>query len=356
MNTKTKQIILAILIVGIAGTIWFIESHKPKKTDTPIDSVAVRDATEKASLYPTAKELSSPQGFINTEEFKIADMIGKKVILVDFWTYSCINCQRTTPYLIAWYDKYKDQGLEIIGVHTPEFDFEKKYDNVARAVKEMGIKYPVVLDNNYGTWNAYENRYWPRKYLIDIDGYIVYDHIGEGGYDETEKAIQNALEERKQKLNLDAPITKDMAKPSGAISMDQAQVKSPEVYFGADRNEFLGNGRRGVVGSQTFTLPATTNLNTLYLQGTWNITKESARSVSQSAKVVFKYSSKNVYFVASSEKSVKIKVLRDGVLINTFDIKDNKLYTLIGGQEYGEHTLEIIVDEPGLEVFTFTFG
>jgi thiol-disulfide isomerase/thioredoxin len=138
--------------------------------------------------------LAGISGYINTHDgFRLSEIVGKKVVLVDFWTYSCINCQRTQPYLNAWYKKYKDAGLEIVGVHTPEFAFEKDRANVVAAVEKFGITYPVVQDNDYQTWGTYGNRYWPRKYLIDIDGYIVYDHIGEGGYEETEEKIQELL-------------------------------------------------------------------------------------------------------------------------------------------------------------------
>lgn len=144
-----------------------------------------------------APEISSPDGFINTEgkPVTISELKGKKVVLVSFWTYSCINCKRTLPYLNDWYTKYKDQGLEIISIHTPEFAFERVQKNVENAVLVQNIKYPVVLDNDYSTWNSYGNQYWPRKYLVNKDGYIIYDHAGEGDYEETEKQIKKALEE-----------------------------------------------------------------------------------------------------------------------------------------------------------------
>ena len=130
--------------------------------------------------------------WINSQPLSIADLKGK-VVMVDFWTYSCINCIRTLPHMNAWQEKYADKGLIIIGIHTPEFEFEKNYANVKFAVEKYGIKYPVVQDNDYKTWRAYGNSYWPRKYLIDKEGNIRYDHIGEGGYEETEKVIQQLL-------------------------------------------------------------------------------------------------------------------------------------------------------------------
>ncbi len=156
---------------------------------------------EKSLVYKKVPELSSIDGYINTEGRPItfASLRGK-VALLDIWTYSCINCQRTIPYVNQWYEKYKGEGFEVVGLHTPEFAFERVQANVEEAVRRFGITYPVVLDNDYSTWKELGNQYWPRKYLIDIDGYIIYDHIGEGAYEETEKAIQNALSEREIRM------------------------------------------------------------------------------------------------------------------------------------------------------------
>ena len=195
----------------------------PQTSDTVADATttaAVADTTggptvtrpvpvAKTQRYKKAHELVTPDGYLNTggKPITLAQLKGKKVVLLDFWTYSCINCQRTIPYVDAWYDKYKSQGLEIIGVHTPEFAFEHVPANVADALKRFNITHPVVLDNEYQTWNAYGNQFWPHMYLVDIDGYIVYDHIGEGDYDVTEKAIQAALKERADALGTGANIS-----------------------------------------------------------------------------------------------------------------------------------------------------
>jgi cytochrome c biogenesis protein CcdA/thiol-disulfide isomerase/thioredoxin len=166
------------------------------KKEIIIPKLEAKKVVDKSN-FKLAPELVSPDGYINTNNLpiKLADYKNKKVVLVSIWTFSCINCKRTLPYLNTWYDKYKDEGLEIVSVHTPEFSFEKVKENVEEAVKAQGIKYPVVLDNEYKTWNAYDNNYWPRKYLIDEDGYIIYDHIGEGDYEGTELQIQKALKE-----------------------------------------------------------------------------------------------------------------------------------------------------------------
>ncbi len=378
MNRQKKNIILVIVVALIVLAIGYLEAKKPQVVQVGNDEIILNDAgsgaattststevvaanrtivrTGKVLTYPRAKEFVDPQGFINSDPFKLSDLVGKKVLLIDFWTYSCINCRRTVPYLNAWYKKYRDQGLEIIGVHTPEFDFEKNYNNVARAVKDLGIQYPVVLDSNLGTWTAYQNSYWPREYLIDIDGFIVHDHIGEGDYDKTEEAIQQALAERNTALGLNTKISSGISNPSDVIQMDGSKVKSQETYFGSGRNVYLANGVQGQVGSQNLTLPSTTDPDKLYLDGNWDFQPEFATNKNNGSKILFKYNAKNVYFVGSAASDVSVKIFQDGKLINTLTIKDNKLYTLIQGDNYGQHTLEIEIDGVGLEAYTFTFG
>jgi len=369
MNIITKKIIATIAaIIIITAAIWYLESLKPKSTipsgAADVSLQRTETTAQKEKNYPLAKEIISPAGFINSDDnLKIQNLIGKKVILVDFWTYSCINCQRTLPYLTSWYDKYKDQGLEIIGVHTPEFEFEKQYDNVARAVEQYNIKYPVVLDNDYGTWQAYGNRYWPRKYLIDIDGFIVYDHIGEGGYEETEKKIQSLLSERASRLGEDNVITKDIT----AIKADSLRAKSPEIYFGANRNSYLDNGQTRQTGEQVFIEPAKIKTNFLYLTGKWNIQDEYAKNLAKNVKVIFRYQASDVFFVAEAKKGARLKVLLDGEQVPSsmagsdvnngiIDVNDSRLYKAIETNEYGEHTLELIIEDGAVDMYTFTFG
>jgi len=218
---NNKNIILIILLIVVAGSIYYLNSQKASPsnfkttqvdiaeqkeeqgvgtqnigTDYIVDENAIR---QKSLLYLEAPELRSIAGYINTDpDIKIQNLKGN-VVLVDFWTYTCINCIRTMPYLKSWYDQYTDDGLVIVGVHTPEFEFEKDIDNVQDAVDKYDLKYAVVQDNDYATWRAYKNRWWPRKYLIDIDGFIRYDHIGEGGYTETESVIQELLNEKMER-------------------------------------------------------------------------------------------------------------------------------------------------------------
>jgi len=321
-------------------------------TQSAVASQHFLSLAEKKAQYGRAKELSQPGAFINTPgdaPITIQSLVGKKVILVDFWTYSCINCQRTQPYLNAWYSKYKDQGLEIIGVHSPEFDFERDANNVRLATKAAGIEYPVVQDNDFATWQAYANRFWPHKYLIDVDGFIVYDHIGEGSYDETEKEIQKLLTELHSRTGVGA-VAGGLVTPITPV----VQAGSPETYFGSNRNEYLGNGNKGTAGTQTFTLPSSFTLNTLYLGGTWNLTSEYAEAKKES-RVHYRFKSKNVYLVASSPSQAVLSITLDGVKQNSVTVSTDRLYTLISLPVAGEHELEFTVPI-GVKLYAFTFG
>ncbi|HLC75383.1 MAG TPA: thioredoxin family protein [Candidatus Nanoarchaeia archaeon] len=350
---NNRHVGLCIAVVLIVATLIYLE-----RSNAEMPVVFYSDAED-----GTAPELAGIVGYINTDDsFRLKDHIGKEVILIDFWTYTCINCQRTLPYLTAWHEKYADQGLLIVGVHTPEFDFEKKTENVQKAVKQFGIRYPVVQDNDYQTWRAYANNYWPHKYLIDIHGNIVYDHVGEGGYKETEEKIQELLKERMNVLGLRENVAADFV-PVTSVS---SYAQSPETYFGSARNTNLGNGERGVVGVQDFTLPRNGNPNTLYLNGHWDIQPEFARTVDRAASILFYYGAKNVYMVARAEPAVNIQVLLDGKLVGRaagrdlvngyVTVRDEKLYELISHDEPGAHVLQLVPDRPGLDAFTFTFG
>jgi len=353
-----KNIVLIVVLVLIVVSIIILQNN----SYTPSDQVNVKTiktnssaANEKSLKYPYAIELGKSDGFINTDNISISDYVGKKVILVDFWTYSCINCQRTLPYLTSWYDKYKDQGLIIIGVHTPEFEFEKNYDNVKKAVEKYEIKYPVVLDNGYETWSAYKNHYWPRKYLIDIDGFIVYDHIGEGGYAETEKKIQELLEERKTRLGLDTKIDQDIVQPN-VSDTEFNMIQTPEIYFGYDfsRNQ-MGNAE-GYKANEivNYKLPLSYLPNKFYMKGNWLNNPDNLES-SEDGEIVLSYSAKNVNLVAGADKSVKISVYIDDKFVQNLTVSDYDLYKVYSAKEYGKHTIKIKTAS-GLRAYTFTFG
>ena len=320
-------------------------------------------------------EIVNPSGFVNSPNgggvpFKLADLIGKKVILIDFVDYSCINCERTFPYLNGWYKKYIDQGLEIVAIHTPEFSFEKDISNVTAAAKRFGIQFPIVLDNDYSTWNAYGNEYWPHKYLIDIHGRVIYDHIGEGGYDETEARIVQALNERQTYLGQIGTISISTSTvPNLAI-----QAESPETYFGAMRNDAFGNGIAGFSYTNNFTVPNDLTRNVFYLGGKWNIQHEYIQNVSPGAQISFKFSASKMYIVASPSKDnsgnfepVTAQILIDGKQITAeqsgADVKNgvltidsSRLYNIFSDTVLGQHRLDIIFNFVGAEAFTFTFG
>lgn len=376
MNEKYKKPILTVVIaVLIIGSILVLESRKVETgggTLVEDEELAIIDAgertAEKAKKYEPAKEVSSPDAFINVDSISIAELIGKKIILVDFWTYSCINCQRTLPYLNAWYEKYEDDGLVIIGVHTPEFEFEKELENVKRAVEKFGVKYPVVLDNDFSTWQAYRNQYWPRKYLIDIDGFIVYDHIGEGGYEETEEKIVELLNERSRLLS-EAEVLLDESKSEGIDNVDFSQVRSPEIYLGSLRIEYLRNLPRVecLSGSCEYRAVDPLELNTYQLTGTWLTGGEQSTLESDTGSIFVRFSAGKVNLVAGSDVPVRADIYLDGEKVESeggTDVADGEvifsvhnLYNLIDlGGNYGEHILEIRFLDAGVSAFAFTFG
>ncbi|MEK7584607.1 MAG: redoxin domain-containing protein [Patescibacteria group bacterium] len=370
---KYRPLLLRLALIAIIGTIAYIEFKKPAHlTSKEGQQVAIDTssglAEEKAKKYSVAREITDPEGFINVDSITMSELIGKKVILLDFWTYSCINCQRTLPYLTSWYEKYRDEGLEIVSIHTPEFAFERKIENVQWAVDKWNIKYPVVLDNDYGTWFAYENRYWPRKYLIDIDGFIVYDHIGEGGYAETELKIQDLLKERRERLNEKAAISSGTVNPAG---VEVSRAQSPETYFGSARNTNLGNGKPLSGGITIFEAPQTIRQNLLYLDGEWIVTEEESTNRRADARIIYQYGAQKVFLVMSAAGGNIMEVRRDDQPLDPsiagediyFEngnsyvrVQEERLYRLIEDQTPGTHTLELIIRDPGLNAYAFTFG
>lgn len=321
------------------------------------------------SQFRLAPELAQISGYVNTDPVTLADLKGK-VVLVDFWTYSCINCIRTIPYLNAWHEKYAADGLVIVGVHTPEFQFEKDYNNVKAAVEKFEIKYPVVQDNDKGTWNAYENRYWPRKYLIDNEGYIRYDHIGEGEYAETEKVIQSLLSERSAYIGANATIDQSISKPENAQSVNFGQINTPELYFGYQfARAKLGN-TEGFNPDQVmaYTTPenATIAPNRIYLDGDWKNNADNMELQGETGRIVLSYSARAVNIVAGG--SGDLYVSEDGSNLTggsrgsdvseqgAVTVDRQKLYNLSMHEGYGNHRIVIDVVGSGFQIYTFTFG
>ena len=323
------------------------------------------------SQFRKAPEFKGIMSYINTNQTKLSDLKGK-VVLVDFWTYSCINCIRTLPYLVDWNQKYSDKGLVIVGIHSPEFEFEKNIDNVKQAVARFGIKYPVLLDNDHGTWNAYQTNYWPRKYLVDSEGYIRYDHIGEGGYAETENAIRNLLAERSNQQGLETSnLNQTKLIVPKMPSVDLNQIKTPELYFGYQyARSQLGN-IEGFNPEKTvnYTIPSSNlDTNVIYLQGLWKNNPDNMELVGPDGKITLVYSAKSVNIVAGGKGQVTVREDGNGVQTNNsskgndtdaegkLSIDGQRLYNIADNTNYGNHHIEIDARGPGFKIYTFTFG
>ena len=371
---KTALVMGMILIAAIGGISAYFSSLEPQiqKTQNQSDEDIQTQNKETSkipkidkSVFKKAPELAGIAGYINTTPVDLKESMKDKVILYDFWTYSCINCIRTLPYITAWNTKYADQGLLIIGIHSPEFEFEKDFNNVQTAVKQYNISYPVLQDNDMKTWKAFENRYWPRKYIADSEGYIRYDHIGEGGYDETEKIIQELLQERNQLLDLNNTTVQTL------VDLEEHQFtasQTPELYFGYNfafgRNQ-LGNSE-GFNPEQivTYSLPEKLARDYFYLEGQWQNFGDRMKLVSENGKIILPYFAKSVNIVATNEsilqilldgKSVTLQDAGSDVQNGTVHILGDRLYNLISSNNADTHTLTIIA-KPGFEIYTFTFG
>ena len=312
------------------------------------------------------------------------DNLKRNLVIVNIWTYSCINVLRTLPYLIDWNTKYSDEGLVIVGVHTPEFEFEKNIDNVDKAVEKYGIKYPVIQDNEYKTWNAYGNNYWPRMYLVDDQGHIRYDRIGEGDYDQTEKMVQSLLSERNSKIGME--ILESSPKPSDVNKTPNNQnkisrfleqpvgfskIKTPDLYFGHKfKDTPLGN-QEGFHPEQVIKYAILSNSsikpNTAYLEGEWKNNLDSMELQSKFGKIVLTYSANSVNLVAGgigqgiahednsllSNKSKGVDIVDGHKLL----IDGPRLYNIANHQSYdGTHSLIIDIKGKGFQAYTFTFG
>lgn len=312
-----------------------------------------------------APEFTGITKWLNSEKALTMESLKGRVVLVDFWTYTCINCIRTLPFVTGWYDKYKDDGFVVVGVHTPEFEFEKDTNNVLNAIKQYNIHYPVAQDNDFATWNAYRNQYWPAKYLIDKNGVIRYTHFGEGEYDTTEKAIQLLLKETGKDIEEEMVDLSDMT---------PKERFSPETYLGSKRMEYLyPNGALGN-GKYRLTLATTVPLNSFSLGEEWQVTDEYARNLADPKPVlVYHFYANKVFLVlkpglGTPENGGRIKVFLDGKVVDEKnagnDVKDgivlvdrDNLYNLIDlGGKPGEHLLRLEFEDIGIEAYAFTFG
>ncbi|HJT46837.1 MAG TPA: thioredoxin family protein [Nitrososphaeraceae archaeon] len=347
------------------------------------------------SQFIKAPEFAQITGYINTPHnspITLSSLKGK-VVLVDFWTYSCINCIRTIPYLNDWDQKYAGNGLVIIGVHSPEFEFEKNYDNVKAAVQRLGITYPVVLDSDHGTWNAYGNQYWPRDYIIDTHGYIRDSHIGEGGYEQTEKTIQSLLAERAAQMGLKqitfSTKSTPVIKPQSMQYVDLNQSITPEIYLGYDKARAPIGNPEGFKPDQivSYSIPSDMSLkpSIVYLQGDWKNNPDNIELQSDTARIALIYYAKSVNMVAggkgegivindndndehrvagdngrvvlSASSNTSNKSLGQDLSQNgSFTIDRQRLYNLAMHNDYNAHFIIIDVKGKGFQLYTFTFG
>jgi len=295
----------------------------------------------KLPVLGTAPDFTGTQRWFNSRPLSLAALRGR-VVLIDFWTYTCINCIRTLPYLKAWDARYREAGLTIVGVHSPEFSFEKNAGNVQRAIASFGIRYPVVQDNDLATWSAWGNQYWPAEYLIDARGRVRHVHFGEGEYDKSEAAIRSLLAERDGDLG-------GMAKPHDPFTIS-AQA-TPETYLGSARAERWLPGKPRD-GTHTYTTPASLPASKFALGGTWRVTPEDATAV-RDATLTAHVHARHVYLVLGGEGDVGVNV--DGRHTRTVHVTKQRLYTLADFTRDGDHVLRLTF-APGISGFAFTFG
>lgn len=335
-------ILLVIFRVPHSQTILSEESKIPIPNSSETAMGQKTEPSFNFSEHSPAPELSGLSNWINSPGFSSIQELKGKVVLVDFWTYSCVNCIRTLPYLESWYEKYADQGLVILGIHTPEFAFEHIPENVQAAVKKYGISYPVAQDNDFSTWKNYQNHYWPAKYLIDKDGFIRYTHFGEGEYDETEKAIVALLG------------TEEKGGEVMAETVDFQKIKTKETYLGkARRMNFVPNATDLKENEWTTT-------------GKWKETEESIVSEEAGATLRLVFHATKANLVLGGEGSIEVWI--DGkpasmenagrdVTNGTVQLDGSRLYELSDFGERAEtHSIELRFHDVGIEAFAWTFG
>src|SRR4051794_19509936 len=308
----------------------------------PASRFARADMDTNLRDYGVAPDFTGTQRWFNSEPLTLGHLRGR-VVLLDFWTYTCINCLRTLPYLEAWDRRYRRAGLTIVGVHSPEFTFEKDAGNVAGAIRREGIRYPVVQDNDLATWRAWGNEYWPAEYLIDQDGHVREAHFGEGGYGTTERAIRELLAARGA-----------MARPGRTLH--PVNRATPETYVGTMRAQ--GFGARGRPRDGTHAYPAAPlglRTDEFWLSGTWAVTPESA-TARRAARLDAEVVGHHVYLVLSSPGRARtVRVALDGRPQRAVTVRGQRLYELARPPDLHPHRLTLRLD-PGVSAFAFTFG
>ncbi|MGH2879196.1 MAG: cytochrome c biogenesis protein DipZ [Solirubrobacteraceae bacterium] len=321
------------------------------------DARGLKDLGEAPEFRETGRWFNTGAGGHSNRALTLSSLHGR-VVLVDFWTYTCINCIRTLPYLKAWDASYRTAGLTIVGVHTPEFAFEHDAGNVQSAIERFGLRYPVVQDNNMGTWNAYGNQYWPADYLIDASGHVRYAAAGEGDYAQTETAIRALLAEAGHSVGA-------MSRPANVIT--PSEVATPETYLGTNRAQGWRDGPHEGTHFYGATAPSQLALNEFAFSGTWNIAAQPATALS-GAGVDAEFKAKNVYLVLSSQGEAPrtVQVLLDGRPIEARDagadvqngvvtVRAQRLYSLVSLPADAQRRLSLRFS-PGVSGYAFTFG
>jgi thiol-disulfide isomerase/thioredoxin len=352
-SMKTLQLLLVAALVNEVGT-W-----------TP----TFAEAGSMSQQARPAPSISGATGWLNSTPLTTAGLRGK-VVLIDFWTYTCVNWRRTLPYVRAWADKYKNQGLVVIGVHTPEFDFEKNVDNIRQAESGMDIHYPIAIDSGRKIWRAFDNEYWPALYLIDAQGYIRYHQFGEGEYQRSEQVIQQLLSEAGSS---DAPRGLVTVDPQGAeVAADWTNVKSPETYVGYAHTEtFASPGGATLDKNRVYSIPTQLRLNEWALAGDWKVQGEAVLLSKEGGRVAYRFHARDLNLVMGAGargSTVRFRVLIDGTppgAAHGVDVDEEGYGTVAEPRMYQlirqpspivDHQFEIEFQAPEVQVFDFTFG
>ncbi|MEK7811762.1 MAG: thioredoxin family protein, partial [Pseudomonadota bacterium] len=366
-------VVAGVVVIALGWDTRFLAQFSffnTAKTEQALIAQLDTSSPAKAGIR-SAPPLTGATHWLNSTPLTQESLRGK-VVLVDFWTYSCINCLRTLPYLQAWDEKYRDSGLVIIGVHAPEFAFEKDQANVENAIREHGIKYPVVMDNDYAIWNAYKNEYWPAHYLIDAHGIIRHQHFGEGAYAETEQMIQTLLKEANpSNADVSSVLVNVTGSGVSAAASVQRTGRSPETYLGFAREEGWASREPLLMDEQSdYSTPRQLGKNQWALQGKWLVSEQSATLHSAAGTLSYRFYARDVHLVMGSHsgKPIRFKVTLDGKVLGVNHgvdtdaqgngkVHEQRLYQLV--RQAGtlkEHTLRIEFLDADAEVFAFTFG
>ena len=338
----------------------------------PMMMMAAGQAGAPLPVEGTLPSLSGATGWLNSPPLT-AEQLRGKVVLIDFWTYSCINCLRAMPFVHEWAQRYRDHGLVVVGVHTPEFAFERDPRNVMKAVQQLKVEYPVALDNQYSIWRAFNNRYWPAHYFIDAQGNIRGHQFGEGNYAHSEQVIRRLLVEAGQ-TELPPPADPAAADLQGvATQADMGNLRSPETYLGHARAEqFASPGGQRADAAFGYTLPSTLALNQWGLSGQWRVNDEAAQLQQAGGRIAFQFHARDLHLVLApgeDGKPVRFRVLLDGKPLPAADagadvaadgtgtVNEHRLYQLIRQRgTIGPHRFEIEFLDAGVQAYAFTFG